>query len=463
MTQENGTQENETQENGTKKIGTKDNGMLAIRRRSLLGAAGALATGAAIPRAMAADQPPIGTWPAGASGSSVFVGLCTPLTGTYAAAGADERKGFELAIAHLNEGNELFRKTSPLTTKGVLGKTVAFDVADSEAKPNTAVQAQSRFISEKKAIMIAGSVSSAVAVAINKLAQREHVIYLPMITGSNDTSGKDCTRYSFRASHYAYTAANAISPELIKALGKGKKVAYLTPDYTYGHSVTGSMQEFLKPAGWTTVTDQVCPLGAPDYSSFLLNISNSGADVLINVNFGNDAVTSVKQAKQFGILDKMTLVMPYLSPFLSKEAGPELMQGVYGTTEFWWTLGDKYPAAKQFVDAFSAKYGYKPEWGAHIAYMQVAMWADAVEHAKTFYPPAVIESYESGRTINSDIGPVKWRAADHQLIRPVIVTKGKKVADMKSPDDYFEIVSVVPGDNLMQAPDAFGCKLGPAT
>ena len=444
-----------------------------IGRRTLLqsgaGLAGAGLAGAALLPALAAapaeaaNEPAIGTYPAGTSGSSVFVGLCTPLTGTYAAAGTDERKGFELAVAHLNEGNALIRMISPLTKKGVLGKQVTMDVADSEAKPNVAVQAQSRFISDKKAIMIAGCVSSAVAVACNKLAQREHVIYLPMITGSNDTSGKDCVRYSFRASHYAYTAANAIAPVLIEAYGKNKKVAYLTPDYTYGHSVTGAMQDFLKPGGWTTATDQVCPLGAPDYSSFLLNIANSGADVLINVNFGNDAVGSVKQAKQFGILDKMKLVMPYLSPFFAKETGPALVEDVYSTTEFWWTLGDKNPQAKQFVDAFSAKYGYKPEWGAHVAYMQVGLWADAVEHAKTFYPPAVIKSYESGRTMNTGLGPVQWRAEDHQLVRPVIVTRGKKVADMKSPDDYYEIVKIVPGASVMQPPTAFGCKLGPDT
>lgn len=438
-----------------------------LGRRALLrgtaGVGGALAAGALAPHAALAAPAPLGTYPAGSSGSSVFVGLSTPLTGTYAAAGTDERKGFELAIAHLNAGDPLFKMISTKTTKGVLGKTVEFDVADSEAKPNTAVQAQSRFISQKKAIMIAGSVSSAVAVALNKLAQREHVLYLPLVTGSNDTSGKDCVRYSFRAAHYAYTAAAAIAPELIKALGKNKKVAYLTPDYTYGHSVTNSVQEFVKPAGWTTVTNQVCPLGAPDYSTYLLNIANSGADVLINVNFGNDAVGSIKQAKQFGILDKMTLVMPYMSPFLSKEVGPELMQGVYGTTEFWWTLGEKNKIAKAFVDAFDKKYGYKPEWPAHVAYMQVALWADAIEHAGSFYPPDVIKSYEAGRTVQTSLGPVHWRAADHQLVRPVVVTRGKKVKDMKSADDYYEVVALVPGEGLMQKPDAFGCKLGSYT
>ena len=48
---------------------------------------------------------------------------------------------------------------------------------------------------------------------------------------------------------------------LIKSLGKDKKIAFLTPDYTYGHTVRQSMQEFLAKGGWTVATNQVCPLG----------------------------------------------------------------------------------------------------------------------------------------------------------------------------------------------------------
>ena len=422
-----------------------------------------LSSGLARPGWSAEGHPPLGTWPDGVSGSTVFVGLCLPRTGTYAGPGEDELKGYELAIEHVNAGNELIRKISPHTTKGILGKEVKSGVANSEAKPNTAVQAQSRFISENKAVMIGGSVSSAVAVAVNKLAEREKVIYLPGISGSNDTTGKDCVRYSFRQCFYAQTAAAALAPEMIKSIGKNKKIAFLTPDYTYGHTVRQSMEEFLKPAGWTTATNQVCPLGAPDYSSYILNIANSGADVFININFGNDAVQSIKQAKQFGVLAKMTLVMAYNTPFLAKDVGADVMQGVFAATDFWWTLEDKYPLAKLFVAAFEQKYGYKPEWGANSAYMQVAMWADAVERAKSFYPPDVIKAYEAGEHVQSTVGEVWFRPEDHQLVRPVIIVRGKKPAAMRNADDYYDVVEVVPGGPLMQKPDAFGCKLGDYT
>ena len=432
--------------------------------RAGLGVAGGLALPAGFAaRAFAADHPAIGTWPAGSSGKSVFIGVAVPRTGTYAVQGEDELKGWQLAVEHINAGHPLIKRISPKTKKGVLGKEVKIGVADSAAKPNDAVQAEQRFITEDKAVLMTGSTSSAVAVALNKLAQREHVLYVTGISGSNDTTGKDCVRYGFRQNFYGQTAAAAIGPVLVKAFGRNKKAAYMTPDYTYGHTVTKSCQDYLATAGWTTVTDQVSPLGAPDFSSYLLNVANSGADVLINVNWGHDAVLSIQQAKQFGVLDKMKLVVPYQVPFLAPETGGGLLAGVYAATDFWWTLEDKYPLAKMFVESFQKKFGYRPEWGANNAYMSFALWADAVEHAGTFYPPDVIKSYEEGRKLQSTVGEVYFRKEDPQLVRPVVIVQGKKPSEMKNKEDFWNVLEVVPGAPLMQKPDAFGCDLGSYT
>jgi branched-chain amino acid transport system substrate-binding protein len=435
-------------------------------RRRLLLAGTALVSAAALPRVARADdnKPPIGTWPACAQGDSVFIGVTVPRTGTYAAQGEDELKGIQLAVEHINSGDPLIQQISPKTKKGVLDKEVKFVVADSEAKPNPAVQAQSRFISENKIALMTGSTSSAVAVALNKFAQREHVLYVCGISGSNDTTGKDCARYSFRQCFYGQTAAAALGPVMLNAYGKNKKAAYLTPDYTYGHTVQKSMEDFLaKNGGWTTATNQVAPLGAPDYSSYLLNVANSGADYLLNINWGHDAVLSIQQAKQFGVLNKMKLVIPYQTPFLAKEVGPEIMQGVLAATDFWWTLEDKYPLAKMFVTAFDQKYGYKPDWGANNGYAQIATWARMCEDAGSFYPPDIIKAYEKGETFQSTVGDVHFRGADHQLVRPVIIVEGKAPGAMTSKEDWWDIKEIVPGGPLMQAPDAFGCKLGEYT
>ena len=441
-----------------------------LQRRRLLktGAvigAGFSAPSLLLPRSvLAADHPPVGTWPAGASGSTVYAGAAVPLTGPYAAQGADELKGMQLAVEHINEGHALIKAISPKTSKGVLGKELKLVSADSAAKPNQAVQAAQRFISENKVLVLTGSTSSAVAVAMNKLAEREKVLYFAGISGSNDTTGKDCVRYGFRQNFYGQTAAAAIGPVLVKQFGKNRKAAFMTPDYTYGHTVTASVNDYLsKNAGWQMVTNQVSPLGTQDFSQYLVNIANSGAEFLINVNWGRDAVLSTQQAKKFGILPKMTLVIPYQIPFLSQEVGADIMQGVYAATDFWWTLEDKYPLSKMFVETFQKKFGYRPEWGAENGYVSFAHWARMAESAGSFYPPDIIKAYEKGETIPSLVGDVHYRPEDHQCVRPVVIVRGKKPADMKNKEDFWEVLEIVPGAPLMQAPDAFGCKLGDYT
>jgi hypothetical protein len=118
------------------------------------------------------------------------------------------------------------------------------------------------------------------------------------------------------------------------------------------------------------------------------------------VNWGRDAVLSIQQAKQFGILPKMTLVVPYQIPFLAKETGPELTAGVYAATDFWWTLEDKYPLAKMFVQAFDKKFGYKPEWGANNAYMSLPS-GRAWPRKRVRFTPDVIKQYEKGEHFES--------------------------------------------------------------
>ncbi len=410
--------------------------------------------------AWAADKPALGTYPAGVHGSSVFVGGAMPLTGPYSSSGKDMKAGFELAVKHLNEGSPLTEAIPSLKgKKGVLGKKIETGVADSQTKPNPAIQAATRFIRNNKAIMLTGAVSSAVAIALEKLAQREHVIFMVGNSGSNDTTGKDCQRYGFRAQPSAYMACKALAPVLAKAIGKNKKVGYLTPDYTYGHSVYNSMKEFTSQEGWKEATNQLAPLGTTDFSSYLLNIANSGADVFVNIAFGADAVASTKQAEQFNILQKMKYVVPNISQFQAKELGAKIMGGTYGTQAWWWTEEDHFPLAKTFVQDFEKAYGYKPRWGASEAYVQMMVWADAVSRAGDFYPVDVIKKLEDGTKVDTIYGKVYYRAGDHQMVRPVPVVVGKKPDEMKSKEDYYKIVEIVPGEQTMPPLKETGCHM----
>jgi branched-chain amino acid transport system substrate-binding protein len=439
---------------------------MPVSRRKLLkaglgaSAAGLLLRGATAPALAQQSYPALGTFPAGTSGGSVFVGAICPITGPYSASGKDMQLGFELAVEHLNNGSRITDQIPSLKKGGgLLGKKIESRVADSETKPDTAVQAATRFIRDNNAIMLTGGVSSAESIAMQKLGQREHVIFMVGNSGSNDTTGKDCQRYGFRAQPSAYMAAKALAPVLAKELGGDRKAAYLVPDYTYGTSVYNSMKEFTEKVGWKTVNEQLAPLGTTDFSSYLLNIANSGADVFVNVAFGADATASTKQADQFGILSKMKYVVPNISQFQAKQLGAAIMGGTYGTQAWWWTEEDTYPLAKFFVEDFQKKNNYQPDWGASEVYIQLMVWADAVARAGTFYPIEVIKALESGQKVNSIYGEVYYRADDHQMVRPVPVMVGKKPGEMQGANDFFRIVDLVPGDQVLPPPAATGCKM----
>lgn len=434
------------------------------RRRLLLGgAAGLLLPG--LGRGALAESPArIGTFPDGVSADSVFVGLNMPLTGVFSGDGSDLKLGYELAIAQINAGGEIPAAWG-LKGKGVLGRQIRHKVADTEGKPNVAVQAATQFIQRDKAILFQGSVSSAEAIALEELASRDKVLYMVGIAGSNDVTGKNCQRYGFRSQQNAYMAAKALAPVVAKALGQKLKAAFLVPDYTYGQTVYDSFAKFTKEQGWTQVLKETVPLGTADYSSALLNIANSGADVFVNICFGSDAVASTKQAEQFGILSSMKLVVPNLSAFQDKEVGPELMQGVYGSCDFWWTMQDRAPLAKRFVESFEQKNRYKPRWGAHIGYLQTYLWALSVERANSFNPVDVIKVMEASKAqpYETTIGKVYYRAEDHQMVRPIPILRGKAPKAMTGPEDYYELLDVVDGESVMNPPDLFGCRLGSYT
>ncbi len=438
------------------------NSVKQVSRRTVVKASLATSAGLVLPKiGVAEERPALGNFPAGSSGSTIFVGAVMPFTGPYSSSGKDMQLGFQLAVEHLNKGSRITEQIPTLKGNGILGKKIDFQTADSETKPDTAVQACTRFIRDNKAIMITGGVSSAVAIALEKLAQREHVVYMVGNSNSNDTTGKDCQRYGFRSQQSAYMAAKSLAPVLAKHLGKNRHAAYLVPDYTYGHSVYDSMREFTEAVGWKTVGEQVAPLGTTDFSSYLLNIANSDADVFINVAFGADVVASTKQAEQFGILTKMKYVVPNISQFQDRELGAAIMGGVYGTQAWWWTEEDNYPLAKLFVEDFEKTNKYKPRWGASEIYLQMLVWADAVERAGSFYPIDVIKALEGEHRLNSIYGEVYYRAGDHQLVRPVPVMVGNKPDEMKGSEDYYRVLELVPGDQVLPPLDQTGCHLQP--
>jgi branched-chain amino acid transport system substrate-binding protein len=424
-----------------------------------LGATGLL-TPLAAPRVWAKTYSSMGTYPAGVEGKTVFAAGLFPLTGAYASLGQDEKKGFELAIEHLNNGSKVTEAVPSLRKGGgVLGKKLEYGTADSQTHSNPAVQAATRFIDENKAIVMTGAISSAIAVSLEELAQRKKVIYMGDVTASDATTGKHCQRFGFRLMPDNYMFAQALAPVLAKHLGHNLKAAYLVPDYTFGTSLYTELTQAFAKYGWTPATEQLAPLGSTDFTSYLLNIANSGADVMFNETVGADNVTSTKQSVQFGIMKKMKYVIPLMSPFSEKALGAEVLEGMYGSMPWYWGMQEKFPLAKYFNEDFNKKFGYIPRFCAAQCYNSMIMWADGVERAGTFYPPEVIKALEAEHRVDTISGEVYFRAADHQGTSPVPILLGKAKSEIHGEADNYKMIGLVPGEKLMEPLKDVGCHL----
>lgn len=402
------------------------------------------------------------------TGDSVTLGFNMPLTGAYADEGADQQRAYELAVEHLNGGGDggLIPTFSSKTLKGngILGKKVAFVTGDDQTKADAGRDSARRMIERDGAVMITGGSSSAVAIAEQGLCQEMGVIYMAGLTHSNDTTGKDKKKYGFRHFFNAYQSGIALGPVLGEAYGKDRVAYHLTADYTWGWTQEESMIKATEALGWKTMPPVRTPVGAGDFSQYITPFLNSGADVLVLNHYGFDGVNSITQAVQFGLRDRQAngknveIVLPLVSDLMAKGAG-EAIKGVYGTANWDWQLTDD--ASKAFTKSFGAKYGQPPSQIAQTSYVQVLLYADAVERAGTFYPPEVIKALEGYEFDGLGNGPTLYRAADHQCFKDVYVVKGKDAP--ANPYDLLEVVGTASRDSVTYDPAIFGGELGPDT
>ena len=117
-----------------------------------------------------------------------------------------------------------------------------------------------------------------------------------------------------------------------------------------------------------------------------------------------------------------------------------------------------------FVEAFDKKYGYKPEWGANNAYMSVRdLGAHGVGSRHVLSAGRHQGSTRRARPSSRPSATCISARRTTSSSVPVVIVKGKAPKDMKNKEDYWEVLEVVPGEPLMQKPDAFGCNLGDYT
>lgn len=374
----------------------------------------------------------------------ILIGLNYPRTGHYKEEGLAQMRGALLAIEEINAQG------------GLLGQPIKLLSKDTASRPEKAIRNVEKLV-EEGAVMLFGSVSSAVAIAASERARQLNTLYFATIGYSNDVTGKNGHRYVFRESTSATMTGRALGKYLSEKM-PGKTYFYVTADYTWGHSSEQALRENTNSTDTSKHQGVLLPFPTAkqsDYNSTLKQAQASGADIVALVLYGHDLVRAMRTAETMGLTKKVQIIAPNLTQSVIEQAGPGLMAGVIGTEHWLWRAPEleNSEAGLAFVENFNKAYELYPPSAAASAYTVVKQWADAVTRSKSLNSEAVIKALEGhDYTLLKDAA--QWRAFDHQNVQTVYVVQAntrKDVMAHPSKQDYFKILERVEASQAAQS------------
>ncbi|MBM95816.1 MAG: branched-chain amino acid ABC transporter substrate-binding protein [Oceanospirillaceae bacterium] len=369
---------------------------------------------------------------------SIKLGLNYPSTGRYKEQGIAQANGALLAVDEINERG------------GVLGRQLELLYANSASKPDKAVKNVRNLASQGAAMLFGGS-SSAVAIAGGKEAAKQGLIYFGTLTAANETTGVEGHKHMFREYYSTWMACKMLSKYMNQHMA-GKKVFYITADYSWGSSTESSLRQLTDTMDVNSHPHAIVKFPKPrqsDLEKALKQAEESGAEVLVVIQFGRDLATALQLAHKRGLKDKMEIIAPTVTLGMARSTGAGTLEGVISTVPWIWSLPYQYDYADgiRFVESYLERYGEYPSSSAASAYSIVYQFSAAAERAKSLRTNKLIKALEN----HSYVGlkdEQTWRAFDHQNVQTVYLLKGRAREDVmkdKLKSDYFEIIDSIPG------------------
>jgi ABC-type branched-subunit amino acid transport system substrate-binding protein len=379
-----------------------------------------------------------------------------PLSGPFANVG-------ELMLMHTQYAIEEINAKG-----GVLGGTrlqlLQFDSKLSAQESQSALQAA--IDQGAKAIVTGGSGSSVVTALVQSVTrwnQRnpgKELIVLNHSSIDPEMTGKTCSFWHFQTEANTAMKMKALA-NYIKKTPDVKKAYLLNQDYahgkqwaSYGRQLVGLARPDVQFVGET-----LHPIGrVKDFSPYIANIKQSGADSVITGNWGQDMTLLLKAAGDAGYN------LRYFNHSAGSVPGTVLAVSQAKLGQLTW-VAEWHPgqAGTPRVDALAK--AYKAKTGKDFLAPRIdftpRLLAAAINKAGSTDTVKVAYALED-MSFDSVVGPIRMRADDHQLLLPQVVNTiapvdGKSVKSGWEGTDYgFRTDAVYTGNELAQGSD---CKM----
>ena len=338
----------------------------------------------------------------------------------------------------------------------VLGKPIQVVSGDLQNKADVGMGIARKWFDVEGVDAIFGLGNSSVALAVQKLAHDKNRLTVATVAATSELTGKSCSPNGMHWVYDTYSLAKGAASAVV-AQG-GKSWYFITADYAFGHSLEANASNFVKALGGKVVGAARHPTGSSDFSSFLLQAQNSGAEVIGVANAGADTVNSIKQAAEFGIAErgsKQRLVGLLMQDTEIHSLGLKAAQGLQFVEAFYWDQNDK---TRAFAQRFWKEYGQPPTEVQAGMYSAVTHYLKAVAAAGTDEAKAV-RSKMKQLPINDFMTENGYIRDDGRVIRDMYLLEAKAPAESKGEWDLMKVVATIPGDQAFRPLSESECPL----
>ena len=371
----------------------------------------------------------------------IRIGFTTDMSGVYA--DVDGPRGVEaIRMAIADAGGE------------INGKKIELLVLDHQNKADIAASKAREWFDQQKIDLLIGGSNSAVALALATVAAEKKKPFIAIGVGSSDLTNSQCSPYTI---HYAYdTVAMARGTGSAVVKNGGKTWFFITTDYAFGHALERDTAAVVKATGGEVKGQVRVPLGASDFSSFLLQAQSSGAQILGLANAGGDTINSIKAANEFGLTPKVKMagLLVYINDIHA--LGLKETQGMYLTDFWYWDANDENRA---WSKRFEAKYpGQKPSMNQAGDYSAAAFYLRGVKETGSDDTDVMMKWMKSAK-INDMFAKNGYVREDGRMIHDMNLMQVKTPAESKYPWDYYKIIANLPGEEIFTKLSESTCKL----
>ena len=327
---------------------------------------------------------------------------------------------------------------------------------DHQNKPDIGAGIARRWLDVEGVDVIVDLPNSAVALAVGDIVREKNKVAIGSGAGTALLTGAKC---SPNFVHWTYDTWAMGHASARGVLSSGPKTwFFVTADYAFGHDLEKQASEEVLASGGKIIGSVRHPLGASDFSSFLLQAQASGADVVALANAGGDTTNSVKQAAEFKIGGKQKIVALIFDLQSVPALGLNTAQGLVAVNAFYWDTNDQ---TREWSKRFQERHAKKmmPNHMHAGVYAAVLHYLKAVDKVGSPSDGAAVVAAMKAMPTDDPLFGTGTIRADGRKIHPMYLLEVKTPAESKGEWDAFKIVQTIPADKAFRPLNEGGCPL----